>query len=450
MKKLMIVMMALVTVLSMVAGVSAQAFVDDCIDCAPVEDTPSQLDVASCEVEVNGDEVLPNELSSNVVNRGEEMDIKVRLKTLSDVEDVQITAILTGYNRREQLVDMTRSFDLKANDKDTFNLRIKIPEDWDVEGGDDDIVYLRIIVSDDSHDSYIRNYKLRIKPNREQVVIKDIITEPYDAVEAGRGLFASVRVKNFGQYSEEDIKIQVSIPELGVKAFEYIDELETDESITSEDMFLRIPACAEPGEYTLKATVDYAYGDERVTSERTILVKENADCESNKAGSNAQTVVTVPGKQDVIKGTTGTVYPVIIQNSGASDKAYELSVAGLDTWATYRFDPGAFVLVKSGEMETVFLHVTANEDAAAGEKVFMVNVKTTGDEKQIALSANVVAGDTEEPSNPFANLGDLRKGLEVGVIVLVVLLVVLGLIVGFSKMKGNDGDDEEVSGQTYY
>ena len=43
----------------------------------------------------------------------------------------------------------------------------------------------------------------------------------------------------------------------------------------------------------------------------------------------------------------------------------------------------------------------------------------------------------------------IKKGLEVGLIILVVLLVILGLIVGFNKMKGEVDDDEE-SDQSYY
>ena len=114
----------------------------------------------------------------------------------------------------------------------------------------------------------------------------------------------------------------------------------------------------------------------------------------------------------------------------------------------YRFDPGAFVVVEAGEMETVYLYVTANDDSQNGEKVFMVSVETSGDEKQIALTANVVGASDEEEESPVADL-DMRKALEIGFIVLVVLLIVLLLIVGFNKLKGSE-EPEEVSGQTYY
>ena len=98
----------------------------------------------------------------------------------------------------------------------------------------------------------------------------------------------------------------------------------------------------------------------------------------------------------------------MLQNTGATDRSYELSVSGL-SWGTYRFDPGALVLLRSGETKTVYLYVAANDDAPEGEQVFKVTVETSGDEKEIALTANVVAGE----SSGLGGFGDVRKALEV-------------------------------------
>ena len=448
MKKYVLGLIALLIVALTLSAAFAQ---EECIDCCEGECSPDpadtdHLDLYTCTVEVNGDEVFPDDLSPEVVERGEELDIKVRLEANQDMEDVQITAILTGYHRKERLVDMTRTFDLEADDRDSFYLTLKIPEDWDIEKGEDDIVMLRILVTDDSHDTFDEVYKLRFEPKRDSVIIRDIILDPYGSIEAGRGLFVSVRVKNMGERDEEGIKVTASIPALGLKATDYIDELEEDESTTSEDMFLRIPSCTESGEYVLRATVVYADGDEEVSEQTTIEILENPECGVVKPGNDEKTVVTVPGKQDVIKGTSGTVYPIILENRGVTDRSYELTASGLDTWATYRFDPGTFVLLSAGETQTFYLYVTPKEDAPEGEKVFMVSVETAGDQKQVALTANVLAGDSDSV------LGDwdkVKKGLEIGLIVLVVLLVVLILIIGFNKLKG-DEEPEEISGQTYY
>lgn len=454
-KKIMIVLMTLVLALTSVMGVFAQ---DACPDCCGPDpcygddaNTP-MLDVIDCVVEIN-DRIVKNDLTVlKAFDRGDELEVEVEFVSLQDAEDVQIMAFLTGYHRghkfRDDVFDMSSTFDVEANVSYKKTLSLKLPDDFEYDTGDE--LSLRIEIADKFHTGYSRKYNMKVEPQRDNVVIQDIVLDPSTRVEAGRGLFASVRVRNMGENTEESIKVEISMPGLGLKATEYIDELDEDEATTSEDLFLRLPSCAEPGVYTVRATVEYADGDEETSKETTIEVGADPSCDLVKGDSgkdSEKTVVTVPGRQDVMVGTTGSVYPVILKNNGVTARSYELSAEGLDSWAEYRFDPGAFVVIDAGEMETVYLYVTANEDAQNGEKVFMVSVETSGDEKQIALTANVV-GASEEEESPVADL-DMRKALEIGFIVLVVLLIVLLLIVGFNKLKGSE-EPEEVSGQTYY
>jgi len=457
MKKIMVVMLAFVVAIVSVMGALAQA--DECIDCCD-EGSPCYgeeagtptLDVYECEVQINGRTVKPDVEVLKAFERGEELEVEVEFVSQQDAEEVQVLALMTGYHRghklKEQIFDITPTFDVEANVAYKKTLNLKLPEDFDLDTGDE--LKIRVEIEDKFANSYVKVYNLKVEALRHKVEVQDILLDPSSRVQAGRGLFASVRVKNFGEDQEEDVKITVEIPELDLKATEYIDELDEDEATTSEDMFLRLPVCTEAGTYVVTATVEYADGDEEVSEETTIEVLENPECgaiDEVEKEDGDKTVVTVPGRQDVIKGSAGTVYPVILENRGSTDRSYELSASGLDSWATYRFDPGAFVLVRAGETQTVYLYVTSNEDAPTGEKVFIVNVETAGDTKQIALTANVVEGDREEPSFEF---GSLRRIFEVGLIVLVVLLVVLGLIIGFSKLKGDEEEPGEVSGQTYY
>ncbi len=447
MKKVMFVLMALMLAIT---AFSAFAECDDCCDGGPCygDDLDSQtLDVIDCVVEIN-DEVVKHDVSVlPTFDRGEDLEVEVKFVSQQNAEDVSVTVMLLGYHRQHKyqgdLVEMSSTFDVEANRSYKRTLTIKLPDDFEYDTGDE--LKLRVLIADKYSSTFIREYNFDVEPQRDNVVIQDIILDPADRVEAGRGMFASVRVRNMGTKDEESVKVEVSMPGLGIKASEYIDELEEDEATTSEDLFLRIPSCTEPGTYVVRATVDYADGDEEVSEDTTIVVGEDPSCDVVKPSGDDKTVVTVPGRQDVVKGTTGSVYPVILQNNGATDRSYELSVSGLDAWATYRFDPGAFVVIKSGETKTIYMYVTPNEDAQPGEKVFMVSVETSGDSKQIALTANVV--ESEEGSE--LALGDLRKALEIGVVVLIVLLIILGLIVGFNKLKGSE-DPEDVSGQTYY
>ncbi len=451
MKKTMFVLVTFV--IAILTLYSAFADSQECIDCCgggPCDSDPAEtptLDIETCTVEINDIPLEEDVVLNEVFERGEDLEIFVRFQSNQDAEDVQVMVFLTGYHRSkytDDISDMTSTFDIEANDGIHKYLELRLPDDFRVDS--EDRLKIRIVISDKYSTTYIKDYNIRVEPKDHNIVIQDILLDPSTRVQAGRALFSSVRVRNMGDEDEESIKITTSIPALDVKATEYIDELEFDEATTSEDMFLRIPTCAEPGEYVVKVTVDYADGDELVTKQTKIEVTENPECQLID-GRDDKTVVTVPGRQDVIKGTSGTVYPIILENRGVTDRSYELSASGLDAWATYRFEPGTVVIVRAGEMKTAYLYITPKEEASEGEKVFMVNVETQNDQKQIGLTANVVAG--EAPS-PLGDLGDLKRPLEIGLIVLVVLLVVLGLVIGFSKMKGEGEEPDEISGQTYY
>ena len=64
-------------------------------------------------------------------------------------------------------------------------------------------------------------------------------------------MLATVRVENKGQKDEDDVKVTVSIPALGLSATDYIDEVEEDEEEETEELFIRMPKCAEAGQYEL-------------------------------------------------------------------------------------------------------------------------------------------------------------------------------------------------------
>jgi hypothetical protein len=435
-------------------------FADTCTNCCTGSSCNGQyantpvLDIEDCVVQINGRTVKNDVSVLKAFERGQELEISVEFTSFQDAEDVQVMAFITGYHRgnklTDEIFDITSTFDVDANVSYEKQLNLKLPEDFKLESGDE--LKIRVEISDKFSHSFIREYNLKVEAPENNVVIQDILLDPADRVEAGRGLFASVRIKNMGDNDEEGIKLTTSIPALDLRATEYIDELESDEATTSEDMFIKIPSCTEAGDYVVQAKVEYADGDEVVTKQATIQVLADPECQlkTPATGKDDKTVVTVPGKQDVVKGTAGTVYPIILENKGFSDRSYQLTAGGLDSWATYRFDPGALVLLKAGETQTVYLYVTPKADASVGEKVFVATVETQGDKKQIALTANVVEGETQTPSGIGGlDFGNLKQGLVLGLVVLVVLVVILGLVVGFNKMKGNEEEPEQ-SGQTYY
>ena len=108
-------------------------------------------------------------------------------------------------------------------------------------------------------------------------------------------------------------------------------------------------------------------------------------------------------------------------------------------------------------MATVFEVFIFHEDRVYSQQAAMEAFRLA-DVLEIELSRFVPNGDIGRinalPPGESARVGIhafacMKRGLEIGLIILVVLLVILGLIIGFNKLKGSD---EEESGEekTYY
>ncbi|MBU0756704.1 MAG: hypothetical protein KKF44_01445 [Nanoarchaeota archaeon] len=416
--------------------------------CGDIEDS-EPVPVYTCEVEINGDWVEMDRTNRLTIERGDELDVKLRISSTGVAKDVQVDAFMSGIEH-ESVHDSTDVFDVKANRTYIKHMYLDLSDMMDA-----DEYKLRVMISDRNGQAVVQNYNIEVAAPSHNVVIKDIVLDPSNEVVSGRGLLASVRVKNMGEKDEDGIKVTVTIPALNLEASDYVDELESGESTTSEDLYLRIPKCVEEGTYVVKAKVAYDDGYELSTKDTTITVLKDETCDFAQPDSDAETgktVITVPGAQDVEAGAGGAVYPLMISNTGATAKTYTLSVSGVDAWGTYRMDPSNLVVVSARKTETVYLYVSANADAPAGEKIFMVSIASAGTTEQVPLTVKVMEGKEKAEDNPVAaDWTSIKKGLEVGLVVLVVLLVILGLIVGFNKLKGSEDDDsEEVSGQTYY
>jgi len=80
----------------------------------------------------------------------------------------------------------------------------------------------------------------------------------------------------YRDFTVNGVKVVVSIPDLGVSASDFIDELEAegddnDDQATTEEMFLRIPDNAETGEYTVRIEVYFDDMDKKNVKETLYL-----------------------------------------------------------------------------------------------------------------------------------------------------------------------------------
>lgn len=395
------------------------------------------LEVVSVEINNrNIYEASGNHSNNYKFERGEELDIDVCVKALAEVQDAQIEADIYGYRystrENEKVSDTTNTFDLDENDNDCFTLNLQVPNLID-----QDYYKLRIRVADRDGISFEKTFQFHLTgiDRSSAVQIKDFSIDPEEIV-AGRAFTSMVKVRNLGDDDLEDLKVTVSVPELNIKASEFMDELEADESKTFEELLLRIPECTKPGNYDVEMLVEFDEYEE-ATATTTISVKKSDMCGTSTGTSvEERSVITVPGSQELTPGTS-IAYPVMIQNNNDVSKTYTLTVSGTADWATTRIDPSSVVIVPAGQSKTVYLYVSANQNAASGDKIMTLTVDSGTENKQIPLLAKIGKGAAST-----SNWSSFRTALEIGLVILVIVLIIIGLVIGFNKMKDNKKETE--------
>jgi hypothetical protein len=264
-----------------------------------------------------------------------------------------------------------------------------------------------------------------------------------------------VRLKNYGQDTENDVKVVVSIPELGVEETSYVNSIDSDEALSTEDMLLRIPANAKAGLYTVDVTAYYNDGDDDTTANYQVSVVANdaasqaaTDSSTGASLSGKVTISVGPQEQTVARGQSGVVYPVTINNGESTAKTITLVASGTNDWATVKMSPSNVVIVNPGETKIAYVYLATSENAALGEHVFGLDVKVGSNVvQQVPLKADVLE------SNKDTAWDGVKKALQVGVILLVVLIIVLAIVIAYQKKfrpsDNKTAEDEQIA-QTYY
>lgn len=361
-------------------------------------------------------------------------------------ENVQVEARIRGYNQRDLIQDITNSFNVVANTKYKKTLKLKLPVRMD-----DGDYKLRVSILDAFSEEVSRTYDLKVVSSSRGIWIRDVVLSPENEVEAGRALLATVRLQNIGDYDEKDgVRVKVVVPSLGISATDYIDEIVSGRTISSEELYMRVPQCAELGKHEVGVEVIYHDGDEVEYAKTYINVVGGELCDAKPTvpttptPQETQTITAGVDVQNVVAGSGGAIYPITVTNMASTARTFTI-VPDVESWATVRVSPSNVMIVQPGHTETAYVYVSANEDAILGQNIFAVTVKAGANTlEQFVLTANVVAGEKVSQNESWDSV---RRTLEIGLVVLVIILVILGLVIGLRKMKKDDGDDEA---QTYY
>lgn len=392
----------------------------------------SRVDVDGISVFETGDAVH--------VERGKTSVIEVWIEGEGSSDRVKVKAWIGGYEHGD-VRDTSNIFRVEDGVDYRKVLRLDIPED--IEATDDYTLHIEVFDKDDEVE---KDFILRVEESRHLLNILDVIFRPSTTVIAGRALFTTVRVENLGYKKEEDIKVSVSIPELGISTRDYIDELITEQqerdeddddeedSASSNELLLRIPEDAQEDDYNVVIEVEYDRGHEVLREIKVIHIKAAEVKEEIKA------LVNVDAVSRTLNQGEETAYKVMVANMGKESQVFSLEVIGEKLWATSRLDP-AFVNVKEDATGVLYAYIKANEDAPEGRQIFTLKVKA--DDvivQEMNLEINVV-----EDERGWATA---KKVLTVLFIVLVILLIAIGLYLAFERMRAKEEPEEEAT--AYY
>lgn len=373
--------------------------------------------------EVELDDTVLNVLGDNRLSleRGEEYEVRVRLTPFADVRDAEVRVFISGYEFSDvdDIEDKTQVFDADENVTYVKKLNIRIPDDLDR-----DDYQLRVIVSDRNSDSLSQSYNLKIDAPRNAVRIDDVIFNPSSAVRAGSSLLTKVRIENVGERDQDDVRVTVNIPGLGVTGTAYIEELDNgDDEEETEEIFIRIPKCAAAGTYDVFVEAEFQKRHNKVTSKNHITVLEDDTCNQDEK----VTSITLGNQlQNVIAGQT-VVFPITVTNAAKTSKTFTVSVPAQE-WAAITITPTSTLVVPAGQTSTVFVNVQVHEEALAGAHALVATVTSGKDSvSQLTMTANVTAAPTK-----------IADVLQAVLIILVVLLVLLGIILGVSHARNKE------------
>ena len=210
-----------------------------------------------------------------------------------EVDDVELS--LSGTNR----LDVQRD--------GTIDVEVLLTADQDVEDVDEDDYRLRLLVTDRNGQEIFQNYQLKIDVPRHEVKVEDILLTPSGEAMAGQALLATVRLENQGEKDEDDVRVDVSIPELRVSGSDYIDEIETGDEEETEEIFMRLPLCAETGVYTVDVDVTYDEGHRSTRASGKVQVRENPQCAALAAPADDEVKVIVDANAQPLETTQPVV-----------------------------------------------------------------------------------------------------------------------------------------------
>ena len=393
----------------------------------------AQIPVTIDKVEVDDTEIFSDQTNRLDVERGQDVPTEVTITALQNVNDVEVQVFISGfeYNKWEPASAISGVKDLEKDVTYKFRFTLPISDEFEKDN-----YKLRVLVTDRYSGELLQNYNLKIDVPRHSLRVDDVVVNPESAVKAGSALLLTVRVQNKGEKDESDVKVKITIPELGVSATEYIKEIDNaDEEEETEEIFVKIPRDAKPGLYDMDVTLSYGEGHINESVTKTIQV-----IEGDIYTPAAKTTIVLGSQLENVKQGETAIFPITVTNNARTSKSYTVAVAQPE-WAAIKITPSSTIVLEAGKTQTLYVAVEASKKAPKGAQVLTAAVSSSGETlEQITMTANVTRG-----------AGSLiRTVLEVILVAFIVVLLIIGLIIGFNKLRSNTDEDGQPKTETYY
>lgn len=235
------------------------------------------------KAEINDIEISSSDVNRLDLERNQEFELKLTLLSEESVKNVEVLAFISGYeyNKVERISDSTPLFDADKDVRYVKKLRLRLPDE--VEKDD---YKLRVVVSDRNGEEVVETFSLKLDVPRHKLKIQDVTLFPGDVVKGDQAVLAKVRLKNKGEKSEKDVKVTVSLPDLGLKGTDFVDKVDVEEEEDSEEIYLKLPKCATAGTHNMIVEVSYDNEHQKVSATKTLTVEENKACK--EASTSAQ------------------------------------------------------------------------------------------------------------------------------------------------------------------
>ncbi|MDP3918464.1 MAG: hypothetical protein Q8Q35_00980 [Nanoarchaeota archaeon] len=330
-----------------------------------VSAVPDNFDIDN--VYVNGIQVTED--NKVQVEIGSTATITILIQGEGDSTDIRLKAWLGGYEY-DDIEVVSEVFEVQDGVSYKKTLSLEIPEDLDVSENE----YTLHVEAYDSNDTERKDYTLYFESERHNVVVEDILLSS-EILSPEDYLAVKVRLSNDGKKDEEDLKITVSIPELGVSNRVYMNELESGDQADAGTVYLTIPEDAKTGTYEVLVTVSYDNGYTESTDSTNLRIDGNSTVYDENAIVSIQTV------KNLVVGEESS-FKVFVTNLEDSTKEFSLTVSGMN--ADYTEDVKVssdktgeltFTLTPSESgLQTVLIEITS-EDGVVEQELFNVDVE---------------------------------------------------------------------------